>query len=158
MATDASEVMIGAAIKQYHAPILVTCAYFGLYYLFIIYQVLTKYSVYFTEKNNSKKSPTEIKLKDVKYFSKNPLILTADRTVGNCLEQMVPFLLSLWMYAIFISPSDAAYYGTIYVVTRAYYPFVFRLGGPWLLTSTLPNYICIWIMLAQLIQQALPMM
>lgn len=141
-------------ISIYRSPLLVTCSYFTLYYSFIIYQVLTKYYVYFQEKNNSK-NPQQVKLKDIKYFSDNTLILAANRTVGNCLEQMVPFLSSLWLYSIFISPQDAAFYGTIYVATRAYYPFVFKMGGAWLLSSTVPNYICIWIMIGKLAKAAL---
>jgi hypothetical protein len=154
LVTSAGTGTSSSLLEEYRSPILVTCAYLLLYYLFIIYQVLTKYSVYFHEKQNSKK-PSEVKLKDIKYFSSNTSILAADRTVGNCLEQMIPFLTSLWMYAIFISPNDASYYGMIYVCTRAYYPFVFKLGGPWLLTSTIPNYVCIGIMLVHLAQKAL---
>lgn len=141
-------------ISTYKSPIIITCSYFLLYYLFIIYQVITKYYVYFQERENAKK-PSDVKLKDVKYFSTNTLKLAADRTVGNCLEQMIPFLTSLWLYSIFISPEEAGFYGMIYVATRAYYPFVFKMGGGWLLLSTVPNYICIWIMIGKLARAAL---
>lgn len=141
-------------LLKYKSTILITCLYFTLYYLFIIYQVITKYYVYNNEKQKSK-SPNEIKMKDIKYFSQNTLILAADRTVGNCLEQMIPFLLSFWLYSIFISIENGKFYGLIYIFTRAYYPFVFKLGGIWVLLSTLPNYICIWTMIIELFKYAL---
>jgi hypothetical protein len=87
-----------------------------------------------------------VKFKDVKYFSKNILALTTDRTVLNMLELMVPFLVGLWMHAIIISSNAAGNYGFAYLVCRAVYPFAYRLGIPWLFMSTIPNYICILLL------------
>ena len=71
----------------------------------------------------------------------------SDRAVGNTLEQMVPFLLGLWVYAVFVSPERAAELGWIYVGCRAFYPALFHFG-PWRVLSTTPCYIIIgmfWI-------------
>lgn len=56
-----------------------------------------------------------------------------DRTVGNMLEQSMPFLTLFWM-SIFFSESGGLQYGYIvaagwlYVALRAVYPVSARLG------------------------------
>ncbi len=146
-------------LSTYRSPLLVTISYMALYYVFMIYQMVVKFSVYEKEKKKALASSSSSSsssshhiptFNEVRYNSKDTSLLAADRTVGNCLEQMVPFLMSLWLYSIFISPTEAGTYGIIYVFTRSYYPFVFRMGGIWLLFSTIPNYICIWVMLSKL--------
>ena len=49
-------------------------------------------------------------------------MLAADRAVANTHEQMVPFLLSMWLHAVFVSVSHATALGLVYVVLRAIYP------------------------------------
>jgi hypothetical protein len=51
-------------------------------------------------------------------------MLKADRAVQNTHEQMVPFLVSMWTYALFVSPRVAAGLGAAYVGLRAVYPFL----------------------------------
>lgn len=51
-------------------------------------------------------------------------MLKADRAVQNTHEQMVPFLASLWMYALVVSPGGAAVLGGAYVLLRAVYPLL----------------------------------
>jgi len=65
-----------------------------------------------------------------RYRSGDPEMLRADRAVQNTLEQMGPFLASMWMYALFISPEGAAALGGAYVALRAAYPFLLgaRIG------------------------------
>jgi hypothetical protein len=80
-------------VSKYQGPLRVTICYISLYYIFIIIQVSLKYYAYFQEKSKNDK----IKLADVKYNTiRNPLVLTGDRSVGNTLEQAIPFLVSLW--------------------------------------------------------------
>jgi hypothetical protein len=131
-------------VSKYQGPLRVTICYISLYYIFIIIQVSLKYYAYFQEKSKNDK----IKLADVKYNTiRNPLVLTGDRSVGNTLEQAIPFLVSLWLHAIFVDTEYATYVGSIYVLTRSFYPVVFRLGAPFLFFSTIPNYICIAMLL-----------
>ena len=59
-----------------------------------------------------------------RYRSADPEMLKADRAVQNTHEQMVPFLVSMWMYALVVSPQAAAVLGGVYVVLRAAYPFL----------------------------------
>ena len=49
-------------------------------------------------------------------------MLAADRAVANTQEQMVPFLLSMWLHAVFVSPTHATWLGLLYVVLRSLYP------------------------------------
>ena len=66
--------------------------------------------------------------------------LTGDRTVGNMLEQSVPFLASLALHAVLVDATKAAQLGWLWLLSRAIYPFVFAKGPPLLFVSTLPGY------------------
>ena len=35
------------------------------------------------------------------------------------MEQMIPFLVSLWLHALVVSPSSATHYGMLYVTGKA---------------------------------------
>ena len=59
-----------------------------------------------------------------RYFGQDPRMLAVDRAVINTHEQMGPFLVSLWMHAVFVSPSTAAALGAVYVALRVLYPFL----------------------------------
>lgn len=135
--TDAAATM---DYRVFVGPLKVSLSYIGMYYMFIIGQVVSTYYIYNREKKNSKE---KVSLLQIRYNSNDPLKLTADRAVGNTLEQMIPFLSGLWICAVFVSPSEAANLGWIYVATRAIYPPLFYLNGAWRLIATVPNYIVI---------------
>jgi len=59
-----------------------------------------------------------------RYRSADPEMLKADRAVQNTHEQMVPFLVAMWTYAVVVSPNGAAALGGVYVALRAVYPFL----------------------------------
>ncbi|MFT5684199.1 MAG: hypothetical protein ACI8RZ_005140 [Myxococcota bacterium] len=59
-----------------------------------------------------------------RYFGQDGRMLAADRAVANTQEQMVPFLVSMWLHAVFVSTDSAAILGLVYVVLRAVYPFL----------------------------------
>ena len=48
---------------------------------------------------------------DIKYRSTDKVSLVFARTVGNLMEQAIPFLTGLWLHAIMVSPSVAASIG-----------------------------------------------
>lgn len=80
--------------------------------------------------------------------------LIMDRTVGNCLEQQSAFLASTWLHALLVpnnGPAQAATCATIYVVSRALYPWLFWCGHPWLQVSTCPGYWVIWYQLYRVV-------
>merc|ERR1712048_398860 len=60
---------------------------------------------------------------------KSPKLQMADRSLGNLLEQALPFLFGLWTQAFFINIKAAEVLGTFIVITRLLYPFWYSLGG-----------------------------
>ena len=101
----------------YSGPILVTAAYLGLwYYLLLGLQRGTKYAL----RDEYAARGEEFD----RYFGQDPRMLAVDRAVINTHEQMGPFLASLWMHAVFVSPSTATALGGVYVALRVIYPFL----------------------------------
>ena len=49
-------------------------------------------------------------------------MLAADRYVGNMLEHMPPFLILLWLNALFVGARGATVAGAAYVFCRLLYP------------------------------------
>ena len=98
-------------------PLVVTVAYFAVWYCLLFgLQSRTKYRL-------KARYESEGKVFD-RYFGQDEEMLAADRAMGNTHEQMAPFLVSLWLFAIFASPSYATLLGATYVVLRAAYPFL----------------------------------
>ncbi len=98
----------------------VTIGYFAYwYYLLLGKQRGTKYRL--------KRQYEEAGKPFDRYFGQDREMLAADRVVGNNLEQMGPFLSSLWLCAIFASADIAGWLGTAYVALRIGYPM---LMGP----------------------------
>lgn len=79
---------------------------------------------------------------------------TIERTTGNTLEQMVPFLLSLWLNAVFVSTHGAYKWGCVYLAFRFVYPALFFAGLPYLLLSTIPGYVVIFNLLREVVAAA----
>jgi len=51
--------------------------------------------------------------------------LCCDRIFGNLHEQSVPFLVTTWLHAVFVSPVDAGILGASWLMFRALYaPYV----------------------------------
>lgn len=118
----------------------VTFVYLMMYYVFVFGQSLSKRYIFKKLKSSSDESAAKLTLQDVKYRSTDKIALTGDRTVGNTLEQAIPFLTSLWLHAVFVDPSSAAKYGWYYIAFRAIYPVVFYYGTPYLYLSTFTGY------------------
>lgn len=98
--------------KKLHYVVVETALYFFVYYIFMGTQVGTM--------------PSVIKMqKDVLAASGR----VAERCVYNTLEQMCPFLVSLWMHALFVNPRTSYILGFIYVAFRAFYPIFYGLYG-----------------------------
>jgi hypothetical protein len=102
---------------MFKGPILVTALSFGLwYYLLLGLQRGTKYKL----RDEYAARGEEFD----RYFGQDGRMLAVDRIVGNTQEQMVPFLLSMWLHAAFVSPARASVLGLAYVILRATYPFL----------------------------------
>ncbi len=108
-------------ITALRGPITVTAVYFVLWYALLFgLQTRTKYRL-----RRAYAARGEV---FDRYRSVAPEMLKADRAVQNTHEQMGPFLVSMWMYALVISPEVAAGLGAAYVVLRAIYPFLLGAG------------------------------
>ena len=101
---------------QLHGPLVVTVAYFLLWYFLLGRQSRTKYRL-------KARYQSEGKVFD-RYFGQDEEMLAVDRAVANTLEQMAPFLVALWLFAIFASPAYATSLGAAYVVLRGVYPIL----------------------------------
>jgi hypothetical protein len=130
---------------------LVQAAHIFLLYVFLFKQSGTAFLAHIKlraaakAKDSAAKAPT---LAEVKYGgNKSGDVLTADRTVANYLEQTIPFLVSMYLHAVLVSASGAAFCGWIWLAARVLYPFVFKLPFPAIFISTLPAYVCVLYML-----------
>lgn len=98
-------------------PLSITALYFLLWYAMLFgLQTRTKYRL---RREYAARNQTFDR-----YRSQDPQMLRADRAVHNTLEQMGPFLVSLWLHAVFVSPTVATTLGAVYVLLRACYPFL----------------------------------
>jgi hypothetical protein len=104
-------------LSQLHGPVIVTVAYFLLWYCLLLgLQSRTKYRL--------KALYAEQGRVFDRYFGQDEEMLAADRAVANTHEQMGPFLASLWLFAVFSSPTHATWLGAAYLVLRALYPLL----------------------------------
>lgn len=93
----------------------------------------------------------------VSYRMQNKENLTSEgmysvqRITGNTLEQMVPFLLSQWLYAAYVDAAGAATLGWLYVFFRALYGPLWAVYGEFTVLvelSTNPAYSVIYLLVA----------
>jgi hypothetical protein len=104
-------------IAAFKGPVVVTALYFGLWYALLLgLQRGTKYKL----RDEYAARGEEFD----RYFGQDGRMLAADRAVANTHEQMGPFLLSLWLHAVFVSAAHATGLGIAYVTLRSIYPFL----------------------------------
>jgi hypothetical protein len=138
---------------QLHGPLLVTVAYFALWYSLLFgLQIRTKYRLKARYENEGKVFD--------RYFGQDEEMLAADRAVANTHEQMAPFLVSLWLFAIFVSPTYATWLGAAYVVLRGVYPILLgkrisKLQSDRVVFVTVPCYAIVFTMLGGAVWSAL---
>mmetsp|Transcript_11671 Transcript_11671/g.37162 ORF Transcript_11671/g.37162 Transcript_11671/m.37162 type:complete len:152 (-) Transcript_11671:261-716(-) len=135
-------VLAEAQLVELGPLVYATIAYFLLFYTFMMFQSFTKFYLLVTAKRNKEeKGPS---LRELKYGSnKKGLNLLSDRTFLNLFEQSVPFLSSVWLYGLVCDAGFAATLAYFYMAVRLTYPFVFRLGPPFIFFCTGPNYVVI---------------
>lgn len=140
-------------IAMYQGPIIVTAAYFCLwYYLLLGLQRGVKYQL--RDEYAAKGEEFD------RYFSQDGRMLAVDRAATNTQEQMVPFLVSLWLHAVFVSPSYATALGFAYVALRSVYPFLLgksisKLQSKRVVLVTVPGYFIIMYLLLSTVYVAL---
>lgn len=166
----------GLDAMRYRPVILVTFGWNALYFCFLQGQHAAAFWVHKIRREEAckKDDPTSprargskpLNFADVKYGkdrSSAGLVFTMDRTVGNMLEQSLPFLLAVWLNALVASPAFAAGWGWVWLTLRALYPIGFahpsmtpalwgaqrRLGISWVTFLTWPSYAIVWSLLIQ---------
>ena len=135
--------------EEYIPIVFVTIGSICLLYTFFYIQSYTTFVEYarLRQQYQEKKIDTKPSLPRLKYGKdNNGKILVANRTVQNLLEQIIPFLISLWLYATYVNVKQATCIGWMWILFRSYYKIAYQ-NGPMLFLSTIPSYICIWYML-----------
>ncbi|MDA8793703.1 MAPEG family protein [Bacteriovoracaceae bacterium] len=133
-------------IQQLKGPILVTIFYVCFWYFLLILQIKTKFRLIKKYKKDGKRFD--------RYFGQDGEMLASDRVVINAQEQMVPFIISLWLCALFSSPVTATWCGSIYIGLRLLYPILLgktlsHLVNPRVFFVTFPSYVLIFYMLGK---------
>lgn len=101
----------------YQGPVLATALYFALWYAMLFgLQTRTKYALVAEYAARGEQFD--------RYFGQDRRMLAVDRAVANTHEQMVPFLVAMWLHAVFVSTTIATVLGIAYVALRAVYPFL----------------------------------
>lgn len=132
-------------LTQFQGPLAVTVAYFLLWYSFLFgLQTRTKYRLKARYEKDGKVFD--------RYFGQDPEMLAVDRAVANTHEQMGPFLVSLWLFSIFASPTYATWLGAAYVLLRGVYPLllgpsVSKVQSKRVALITFPSYAIVWTLL-----------
>ncbi len=164
--------MTFADATEFKGPIQITIAYLVMYYIFLYLGAFIKLAkgaslllrkpaangkinaplVNGNTSSNVSEADSELEIESKAKEAR--LILTIERTQGNTLEQMPPFLIALWLMTVFDSGDKARDFGIAYIVFRFIYPICFYYGLPWILISTLPGYAIIWAMLSRVAKNA----
>lgn len=140
-------------VVSFKGPILVTAGYLLLWYFLLVgIQRRTKYRL-------QKEYAARGEVFD-RYFGQDEQMLAADRVVINTQEQMVPFLSSLWLHAVFVSSYYASLIGLLYVALRAIYPLLMgkrlsKINPKRVHLVTVPCYIMVFYLFGAVVFRAL---
>jgi hypothetical protein len=141
-----------SSLSEFRGPLAVTFVYFILWYGFLLgLQTRTKYRL-------KARYDEEGRVFD-RYFGQDEEMLAVDRVVANTHEQQVPFIVSLWLFAIFSSPLYATWLGATYVGLRALYPVligkrVSKVQSRRVAFVTFPSYAIVFTMLGGAVMAA----
>jgi len=102
--------------RAFAGPLLVTVAYVVVYYLMITNQLMVRTRLRREYRGRGESFD--------RYFGGDREMLAADRYVGNMLEHMPPFLILLWLNALFVGARGATVAGAAYLVSRLAYPLL----------------------------------
>jgi hypothetical protein len=103
-------------VETFRGPIVITLAYVTLYYVLMAWLLVVKVGLSREYRERGEKLD--------RYFGQDRVLLAADRKVLNTLEQMPPFLVLLWLHAVFVCPVSATIAGGVYLAARLAYPFL----------------------------------
>lgn len=139
-------------LDAFTGPIVVTAAYFVLWYVLLFRQTRTKYRLRAAYAARGESFD--------RYFGQDRQMLAVDRAVANTQEQMVPFLFALWLHAAVVSVPVATALGSAYVVCRTLYPVLLgseldKTQSKRVLIATGPAYLIVYFLLGSTVWVAL---
>src|SRR5262245_22306768 len=102
--------------RTFAGPLLITVAYVVVYYLMITHQLVVRTRLRREYRVRGESFD--------RYFGADREMLAADRYVGNMLEHMPPFLILLWLNAVFVGARGATVAGAAYLLSRLLYPLL----------------------------------
>ena len=103
-------------LQRFRLPIFATTGAVLVYYWFLSRQSRLKYKLV-------KEYEQQGKIFD-RYQGGDGRMLSVDRVAGNTQEQLIPFLASLWLHAIFVDPDTAGKLGFLWIGLRIAYRFI----------------------------------
>lgn len=109
--------MIAFDVTKFAGPIVVTCIYFFFWYYLLLFRQRG------TKARLAKEYAQRGEVFD-RYFGQNEEMLAVDRVVTNTHEQMVPFVVTLWLFSLCVSSFYATILGSLYIGLRAIYPLL----------------------------------
>eukprot|EP00929_Paragymnodinium_shiwhaense_P123782 TRINITY_DN98034_c0_g1_i1.p1 TRINITY_DN98034_c0_g1~~TRINITY_DN98034_c0_g1_i1.p1 ORF type:complete len:195 (-),score=13.76 TRINITY_DN98034_c0_g1_i1:27-611(-) len=121
---------------EYSLAVGATVAYFFMWYGFLCQQMQMRG----VAAERASKQRTSFSRFDYRFAEWE----MADRTILNTQEQMVAFLLPMWLYAVFCNARVAGVLGIVYVAFRCIYPILWSIHGRFTLLvelSTQPCYL-----------------
>jgi len=154
--TNGATTVIGPAQSpsDYMPVVYVAVSSLLLYYAFLFNQAATVFVEFAKAKKEHSDAVEgegvqgeEPSLVKIKYGLENFNVLAANRSAGNYGEQLIPFLVSLYLYSTFMSVDGAIKCGWSWLVFRSYYSWAFKIPFPGVFLSTMPAYFCIWWMI-----------
>jgi len=110
-------------VDAFRGPLIISLAYVALYYVLMIRLLFLKSRLRREYEARGERFD--------RYFGNDRVMLAGDRMVLNTLEHMPPFLILLWLHAVFVDALSATIAGGIYFTCRAAYPFLLgnKLGS-----------------------------
>jgi hypothetical protein len=150
--TDTRSPITGPAqsVSDFIPVVYVTVSSILLYYVFLYNQsatVFVEFAKAKREHRDKKKEGEAPSLAKIKYGLDNFTVIAANRCAGNYGEQLIPFLISLYLHSLFVSVEVATKCGWCWLMFRSYYSWAFKMPFPGLFLSTMPAYFCIWWMI-----------
>lgn len=134
---------VPAALAPFLGVSKVTLAAAAMVYVFIMFQVRVKVRLARAARKQLKETGKIDTTTVARYNSTDPEVIQADRSLGNYLEQLPVFLITLWLHALYVDAGVSTTLGWVYLAFRVLYPFLFKITPaghtPTVLISTVPN-------------------
>ena len=126
----------------FSGPIIITCLYFAYWY----YLLLIKQRGLKDRLRKSYQAKGEV---FDRYFGQNEEMLAVDRVVINTQEQMLPFIVSLWLFSALVSVDYSTVFGALYIALRVGYPMLLgkklsKVNSKRVCFVTIPCYLIIF--------------